>query len=167
MPFQIRKATALDLQELLRIYAAAKGIMDAAGNPNQWAAGYPGEALLLNDIRQDFLHVVIREGIIRGCFVLATGEDPTYREIYEGAWSSVAPYATIHRLAGDGSGGIFDACMEYAKSLHPYLRIDTHRDNRIMLKKLPRAGFRRCGIIYLENGSERIAFDYEKESPAS
>ena len=165
--FTVRNAVMRDLPELLILYGTAKKIMDASGNPNQWEPGYPGEEKIVEDLLHGTLFVILRDGRIGGCFVLAPGKDPTYAAIYEGKWSSEKPYATIHRLAGDGNGGIFSACMEYAKARYAYLSIDTHRDNRIMRNLLCEAGFRRCGIIYLENGSERISFDYEKESPAS
>ena len=38
------------------------------------------------------------------------------------------------------------------------LRIDTHRDNHIMQHCIRKAGFQYCGIIYLANGDERLAY---------
>ena len=38
------------------------------------------------------------------------------------------------------------------------IRIDTHRDNVIMRHLLEKHGFKYCGIIYLENGDERLAY---------
>ena len=38
------------------------------------------------------------------------------------------------------------------------LRIDTHEDNIPMRSFLLKHGFVECGIIYLENGEERIAY---------
>jgi len=35
------------------------------------------------------------------------------------------------------------------------IRIDTHRDNRIMQHVISKYGFTYCGIIYLANGDER------------
>ena len=37
--------------------------------------------------------------------------------------------------------------------------LDTHRDNIPMQKVLARNDFTYCGIIYLENGDERLAFN--------
>jgi RimJ/RimL family protein N-acetyltransferase len=39
------------------------------------------------------------------------------------------------------------------------VRIDTHADNKVMQHVLEKRGFRRTGIIYLENGDPRIAFE--------
>ena len=38
------------------------------------------------------------------------------------------------------------------------LKIDTHRDNRIMQHLLDKNGFTYCGIIYLDDGTERLAY---------
>ena len=38
------------------------------------------------------------------------------------------------------------------------IRIDTHRDNKIMQHNLLKYGFTYCGIIYLANGDERLAY---------
>ena len=38
------------------------------------------------------------------------------------------------------------------------IRIDTHRDNRIMRHNIEKHGFAYCGIIYLANGDERLAY---------
>jgi hypothetical protein len=54
--------------------------------------------------------------------------------------------------------GILHACMEYCASLSPNLKIDTHEDNRIMQHQLEKEGFSRCGIVLLENGEKRIAY---------
>ena len=48
--------------------------------------------------------------------------------------------------------------MDYAFSVDRNIRIDTHRDNRIMQHLLERHGFRYCGIIYLLSGDERLAY---------
>jgi RimJ/RimL family protein N-acetyltransferase len=39
------------------------------------------------------------------------------------------------------------------------LRIDTHRGNVVMRRMLEKNGFRFCGVIYLENGDERVAYE--------
>ena len=43
-----------------------------------------------------------------------------------------------------------------------YVRIDTHEDNKPMQGALKKFGFRECGVIHLERGAERIAFDCRK-----
>ncbi len=38
-------------------------------------------------------------------------------------------------------------------------RIDTHNDNKIMQHVIEKNGFIRCGIIYVKDGSPRIAYE--------
>ena len=72
------------------------------------------------------------------------------------------PYGVIHRIASSGKvGGVFSACLEWCSRYVDNIRIDTHRDNRVMQELSLRHGFRCCGIIYLANGDERIAFQKE------
>ena len=42
------------------------------------------------------------------------------------------------------------------------MKIDTHRENRVMQKLLEKNGFTYCGIIYAEDGSRRMA--YQKQA---
>ena len=48
--------------------------------------------------------------------------------------------------------------MDYCFSHDPNIRIDTHRDNRIMKHNIMKHGFTYCGIIYLTSGDERLAY---------
>ena len=49
--------------------------------------------------------------------------------------------------------------INYAASRFAHLRIDTHRDNRIMQRLIEKHGFTYCGIIWLEDGTERLAYE--------
>lgn len=161
MSYGIRNAEAGDLNRILEIYATARRIMAESGNPNQWGSHNPPVETLKADIEKGQLYLIVKDDVIHGAFALIPGEDPTYREIHDGDWHYREPYHTIHRLAGDGSGGIFAACLAWCRTRCGCLRIDTHRENRIMLHNLEKWGFARCGIIYLANGEPRIAFDFK------
>ena len=157
--YYIRLAEPRDLAAVLEIYAYARAFMAQNGNPNQWGSTNPPAETLRQDIEKQQMYLVVDGERICGVFALISGEDPTYRIIYDGRWSSGAPYHTIHRLAGNGSGGIFTACLSFCRENCGYLRIDTHHDNRVMQHCLEKAGFVRCGIIFLANGDPRIAYD--------
>ena len=74
--------------------------------------------------------------------------------------TSSAPYGTIHRVASDGSvRGITQACFDFCKQHCDYLRIDTHANNLPMQNAIEKAGFHRCGMVAMEDGSPRIAYD--------
>lgn len=157
----IRKAELNDLEQIMNIYKLARKFMAENGNPTQWAGGYPQEDIIRNDILNGNSYVCIENQNIVGTFFFFVGEEPTYRVIEDGNWSYDRPYGTIHRLASNGQvKGIAKACFDYCTSQSDYVRIDTHGDNRFMQSAVQRYGFRKCGKIYVENGSERIAFDY-------
>lgn len=156
--YRIRKANREDLERILEIYAYARKFMAKTGNPNQWGKTNPPRETLEEDIRQGNLYVAENDGI-HGVFAYFTGEDPTYGYIEDGAWLDQTPYGTIHRVASDGSGGVFSAVLAFVQEQNSHVRIDTHHDNIVMQHVLAKHGFQKCGIIYLENGDPRIAYE--------
>ena len=159
MAYEVRPVSREMLPRILEIYAYARNFMARTGNPNQWGKTNPPQKTLEADIKAGKLYGVWEGEQLRGVFFFSLGEDPTYREIFEGAWGNDAPYGTIHRVASDGSGGVFSACLAFCREICPHIRIDTHRDNRVMQHVLEKRGFARRGIIYLENGDPRIAYE--------
>lgn len=155
----IRKAASSDMEDILAVYAYARKFMAEHGNPNQWGKTKPTQEELSDDIRNGNLYVAERAGEICGVFAFLLGEDPTYSEIFDGDWHFDLHYGTIHRIAGKGSGGILHACVSYCEKITRYLRIDTHHDNFVMQKAVQKEGFVRCGIIYIADGTPRIAYD--------
>ncbi len=130
------------------------------GNPYQWASGGPTKGQLLNDIINNDLYVIKENERIVGVFAFIIGEDPTYKIIERGKWLSDSEYGTIHRVASDGSNhGLFDLIIEYCSNIIDHLRIDTHSDNKVMQHLIEKNGFQKCGIIYVSDGSARIAYE--------
>ena len=122
--------------------------MAAQGNPNQWEPGYPTDEVLRGDMARGGLHVLADDTGIYGAFAFLPGDDPTYAEI-DGAWLSDRPYATIHRVASDGTHrGVFAEVMAFAMAMQPHL--------------IERFGFRYCGVIQCRNGA-RMAFERVSE----
>lgn len=156
----IRPAEPGDLDALLAVYASARAYMCLHGNPSQWGDDYPSPALLEEDIRRGRLYVDADErGAVHGAFAFLPGDDPTYARIEGGSWLSDAPYGVIHRVASDGRmPGVFHRCAAFCRARCANLRIDTHHDNHTMQRLIEGAGFRRCGVIYVEDGSPRIAY---------
>ena len=159
----IRLAKTEETDRLLEIYASAKHFMHTNGNPNQWNGSYPDREVIKSDIDKNQLYVAEDEtGYIYACFALIGGNDPTYDYI-EGAWHSDIPYGTIHRIAGDGTRrGVFAECAAFARTLFSHLRVDTHEDNAPMQNAVKRDGFEYAGVIYIADGSPRVAFDWVK-----
>ncbi len=156
----IRKAEKSDLASILRVYEIAREYMRNNGNPNQWGTDKPQKELLIDDIRKGELFVGEDDkGDIHFVFAFILGADPTYSYIENGNWLSDEPYGTIHRIAGDGMfSGVVKTAVEYCRKTISNIRIDTHENNKTMQHVLEKIGFSRCGIIYIEDGSPRIAY---------
>ena len=155
----VRHTTPADYRQMQEIYAYARTQMRRTGNPGQWGDDRPTGETLLSDIHNRQSHVIEERGQIFGVFTFIIGEDATYRIIEAGQWLNDAPYGTIHRIAGCTAGkGIFRECLAYCSSQISNIRIDTHRDNAVMQHLLEKYGFQKCGIIYVEDGSPRIAY---------
>lgn len=134
---------------------------------DQWQDGYPDEAVVREDIRLRQGYVLEREGKVLGIASIVFGGEPTYEVIYEGAWTTEAPYASIHRVALDeaarGTGAADEIMREaeaivLARGVHA-IRIDTHRENRVMRGMLGRNGYTPSGVIYLASGAPRVALE--------
>ena len=159
----IRPAIEADLPALRPVFEAAKGIMRSDGNSDQWSApGFPPDSLILRDIARGGGFVILGEAAesqIVAYFALLSSPEPTYDYI-EGAWLTDEPYGVIHRMASyPDVHGIFAAIIDFAETRYAHLRIDTHRDNRIMRHLIEKHGFTYCGIIWLEDGTERLAYE--------
>ena len=159
--FEIKKAEVCDIPEILKLYDLARQWMRSCGNTTQWDDSYPNGEIIKRDISNGNFYKMLAGGKIEGVFALIKGEDPTYKVIEDGSWHKDLPYATIHRLASSGRcAHVAAACFDFALEKNDYLRIDTHEKNLAMKKAVTDYGFKKCGKIYIEDGSERIAYDY-------
>ena len=162
---EIRAAHKEVLPDIMAVLDAAKAIMRASGNSEQWVDGYPSEEVILNDIALGHGFVVVEElwpkcERIVGYFAFIPSPEPTYVRIYDGAWlDDLAPYHVVHRIGSYPEvHGVFRTIMDWGFSHERNIRIDTHRDNHIMQHCILTYGFRYCGIIHLASGDERLAY---------
>ena len=154
----IRKTTMEDIAAVMQIYDQARAYMRKTGNPDQWKGNHPPKELIEQDIQAGTSYVCLNDDEIISVFYFNIEEDPTYGKI-DGSWIDDRPYGVIHRIArGPNGKGSAAFCMEWCFAKYPNIRIDTHRDNTPMLALLKRLGFTYCGIIWLADGDERMAF---------
>lgn len=156
----IKIATIKDINVILDIYTVAKQFMDATGNCNQWSERYPPKELILSDIKNKSCHLCVSdEGHLLGVFYFSIENDPTYSAIYNGHWLNDEPYGVIHRMASNRrQSGIADFCLKWCFIQCKNIRVDTHKDNKVMQNILRKNGFVPCGTICIKDGTERIAF---------
>ncbi len=164
---EIRLATIGDVPDIASLYEKARILLRERGI-DQWQEGYPNADSARNDIENAYSFVIVENGEVIGTAALDVGVEPTYVEIFEGEWKTESPiYAFVHRVAvnpeksGKGLAAMFFGKAEGIAREHGVIsmRCDTHRDNHAMQKTLKNAGFEYCGIIYLETGAERLAFE--------
>lgn len=158
---QIREAKPEEVGQILNIVDQARTIMRESGNLTQWTNGYPSEEVISEDIANGHAFVCLVEGNMVGyfCFMKGDHPDPNYAIIENGAWLNDLPYGVIHRLAsGRRVRGIAQAAFDFAFSAIDNVRVDTHHDNLPMQNFLKKIGFTYCGIIYVNDGTPRDAF---------
>jgi len=163
--FTVRKTTKEDLPVVLEMYRTAREFMKANGNPSQWGDGRPSDAAIIKDIETGTSYSVVSvdsEGreTIEAEFSLWTGEDPdpNYARI-DGAWLAPGPYGVIHKVATGGRrNGAAKFAMEWCETQIDNLRIDTHADNIPMQKLIEKMGYTYCGIVTVDDGTLRYAY---------
>ena len=160
---EIRLTTKNDLDEVMEIYRKARAFMRSHDNPTQWLGGKPTREQIEEDIEKQQGYVCIHKGKIAGVLCFFIGKDPTYANIGNGNWLSDDTYAVVHRIASSGEfKGTGTFMMNWAFNEFPNVRIDTHEDNYVMQNMLKKLGYSYCGIIHLENGDPRMAYQKQK-----
>lgn len=165
---KIRKLTAAELPQVAELYEQARAALKAQGI-DQWQDGYPNIKTAERDIDNGTSYVLEDDsGEIIATACLAFGREPTYEKIFYGKWSAEPEeYGFLHRIAvaphakGRGAAGLmFDELKRLAKDRSiQVVRGDTHRDNKTMQRVMEKNGLSYRGVIYLEDGSERLAYE--------
>lgn len=157
MQLIIRKATAEDIPLIMKMYDHSRSVMRANGNDCQWT-GYPTAKDVEEDVSKGVSYMI--DGC--GTFALVPGLEPTYGYIDHGRWiDDATSYSTLHRLAAlPGTHGMADAAFAFAKRHCDHLRADTHEKNLIMRHILEKEGFVYCGIVYMDDGGPRMAYEW-------
>lgn len=167
----LRRTQAEDKEKILRIYHQAKAYFKENGI-DQWQDGYPNEESLKVDCQNGISYVAEENGVVIATAGIIFGTEKTYDKIYEGSWlSNAEKYGIIHRIAvaaeekGKGTaiwllGQAEGMCYERGAES---MRADTHEDNKPMQRLLAKCGYQRCGIIYLEDGAKRVAYEKKIE----
>ncbi len=168
----IRTMQPEDIPAVMDIIREAQRSLKALGI-SQWQNGYPNEEAFQRDIKNRIGYVLAADDRIAATAAISFAPDPTYGEIYEGAWLTEGAYGVIHRIAVRTEykrSGYAAELVSFAKKLARQqekqiqsLRIDTHEGNLPMRGFLRKEGFEECGIIYLREEKtpedRRIAYE--------
>lgn len=163
---KFRNAEINEVSEIMGIIKEAQNYFKSKGI-DQWQNNYPGPGIIIDDIIKGNSYVLLEDNRIIAIAAVFFAEERTYRKIYNGQWLSNKEYAVIHRLAvtnkykrNGAANFIFkkaeDMCQKKGVSS---IRVDTHHDNITMQKLIEKNDFKYCGIIFLEDGSKRLAYE--------
>lgn len=163
---EFRKTNHKDVEQVMEIIKQSQQYFKDQGI-DQWQNGYPNEDVIKEDISNDHSYVLLKDNKILATTVLSFDGEETYNEIHDGKWLSNDDYAVIHRIAvnteykGLGLSGeiIKEAEKKCSERNIKSIKVDTHKDNISMQKLLEKNGFKYCGIIYLNDGDTRVAFE--------
>ena len=165
----LRKAKSTELDEIMLIIEDGREFLRQQGI-NQWQHGSPSKETIEQGIKEQTSYVYeIDRNIVATAMI--TNYDRDY-ENYPTLWSKCDNYLVIHRMAtlknirNQGIGRQFlSAIVEFAKKENiDYIRIDTHKNNKIMRKFLSNFRFVELGEIKLTmknnlDDKERIAYE--------
>ncbi|HII4514293.1 GNAT family N-acetyltransferase [Clostridium perfringens] len=163
---EFRQAKISDLDQIVEIIELSKKYLKET-KVDQWQDGYPAKEDLRRDIESGSSYVLTNKDEIVATTVISLDGESTYNSIFNGEWITNEDYIVMHRVAVHDKykgKGIFKELIKEAESLALNkgiysIKIDTHRDNISMQRAVVKNDFQKCGIIYLEDGSERIAFE--------
>ena len=167
---EFRQANISDLDQIVEIIELSKKYLKET-KVDQWQDGYPAKEDLRRDIESGNSYVLTNKDEIVATTVISLDGESTYNSIFNGEWITNEEYIVMHRVAVHDrykGKGIFKELIKEAENLALNkgifsIKIDTHRDNISMQKAVLKNDFKKCGIIYLEDGSERIAFEDKLE----
>ncbi|ABR35203.1 GNAT family N-acetyltransferase [Clostridium beijerinckii] len=163
---EFRKAVETDIDDIMNIIKQAQAYFKEQGI-DQWQNNYPNPETIRNDIANKHSYILLKDNNIVATAAVSFDGEKTYNSIYEGEWITNNEYAVIHRIAVDntykGLGlsskiikNVEELCL--SKGVHS-IKIDTHEENISMQRLLKKNKFQYRGVIYLEDGNKRIAFE--------
>lgn len=171
-----RNSKKSDIDAIMNLLGEARESIGKLGI-DQWQYGYPSRDIVAEDIRKARSYVGDDNGQICAVFTIITDGEPTYERIYDGQWLTEGltkdtgdgrcSYYALHRIAvaNDYRGkGVSRQIINFIRSKcvdgnKLSIRVDTHRGNIPMLRMLKKNGFEYCGVIYLKDGQERVAYE--------
>ncbi|MDD7795386.1 GNAT family N-acetyltransferase [Clostridium sp. 'White wine YQ'] len=163
---EFRKTIKADMEEIMNIISQAQAYFKEQGI-DQWQNNYPNVETINNDIINEHSYVLLKDNNIVATAAISFDGEKTYDAIYEGQWISNNEFAVIHRIAVHGDYKGLGLSSEIIKNVEKLcldkgvysIKVDTHEENISMQKLLKKNSFKYCGIIYLEDGNKRIAFE--------
>ncbi|ADY55289.1 GCN5-related N-acetyltransferase [Syntrophobotulus glycolicus DSM 8271] len=171
MAERFRLASLDDYDEVLTIYQNAIGCL-CSQNIDQWDELYPSPDDLLEDIRNQQLHLLVRDAEILAAVVLNESQEEEYQK---GAWLSQGPgIAVVHRLCvhpdvqnkGMGRETMRRAEGYLAAKGYAAVRLDAFAQNPQAIRLYESLSYKRAGAVRFCKG-EFYLFEKQLKDAAS
>lgn len=162
--YTFRKATLEDKEIIWNLLKQAIKRRKEDGS-NQWQDGYPNEAIVENDIKNEFGYVLLDKEKVIGYSAVIINNEPEYQKII-GKWVTNNDFVVVHRIViaeeylGQGlSKTILKHIEDFAlKNKINSIKVDTNFDNFAMIKIFESLGYIYCGEVFFR-GSPRRAYE--------
>lgn len=162
---KIKKSTIDDIPRIMEILNEGKLYLKKQGI-NQWQTGYPNFCDIEKDVELGYGFILMLDKTIVGCMALSFDGEKTY-DIINGKWLTLDKYSVIHRIAiaNQFKGkGYADNLLKFAEKVTfenniNSIKIDTHPLNISMQKWIEKNNFIKCGIVIVDDNTERYAYE--------
>lgn len=163
---EFRRAVVDDIKGIMNVIKQAQAYFKEQGI-DQWQNNYPNVEVISEDIANEHSYVLVKDNNIISTVAVSFDGEKTYEAIYDGEWLTNGEFAVIHRIAVDNNYKGMGVSSEIIKNIEKLclnrgvhsIKVDTHEENLSMQRLLKKNDFKYCGIIYLESGNERFAFE--------
>ena len=164
-PFKTRVGTPQDYAELYQQIGKLMGLDVVV------IQGYAGKSVPYSADADKSAGVVALRGLERTLGGVAlNNEMQPYQSAWnavkiDGQWKTSQDYVCVHRIAVDPQykgKGLASIMLDQVVAMYPQyhsLRMDTHENNFSMQRLLLKYGFEFCGIITLQSGALRRAYE--------
>ncbi len=167
-PYSVKLVQKNDMKTVLKIINDGKEYL-AENNVDQWQICTPSEKIIENDISRQQGFLIYKDDRPAAYEVISFEREEAYHNPIDGSMKLEGDYATIHRTSAAKefrSSGISHQMFDFAL-LHAYLnkkkimRIDTHKDNKIMQHIIMREGFEYVETVQFTESDRmrRIVFE--------
>ena len=163
---EFRKAVFTDIKNIMSIIKDGQDYLKEQG-VNQWQNNYPNREVIKNDIDNEYSYIIEEGSNLLATVAISFDGEITYNQIHDGQWLSSGDYGVIHRMAihREKRGSQVSSFMMKSIELLCIeknimsIKVDTHRKNTPMQQYLKKNDFKYCGLIYLSDGDERLAYE--------
>lgn len=164
----IQIANENHIKDIIFIFKQASEYIASYGSDQWQGKSCPNEDNVQKDIQEKSGYVVLDEqSNVIAYMSLSFSGDENYNIIKNGRWESDYDYGVIHRIAVSDTvrnKGISKLMFDFAekeciKNNIRSIRLDTHNLNEPVKSIMKERKYKKCGIIFLKDKQERIAYE--------